>query len=390
MTTSGDGIVIAGGGLAAQRCAEALRRHGHQGAIRIACSEVHRPYDRPPLSKQLLTGEHPEDLLPYRPAAWYEQHSIDLLLGVSATALSLPERRLLLSDGTSLRYDKLVIATGSRPRALPALRGYSNVSALRTLDDSRMLRGVLAARPRLAIVGAGFVGLEVAATARKLGVEVTMIEAAPCPLASVLGPPLGGWFARLHRREGVEVITGQTVERARANGSIRALRLSDGRTVPADHVLVGVGVQADTGWLAGSGLRTVAGAIAVDRDGRTGAGDVLAIGDAAATLDPMLGGHVPGSHWEAAGRQAVRAARVMLGLDPGAAPVTSFWTDQYGLRIHYLGHARLADRVTFDGDCDGRSFAATFTRAGRPVAALLVDRPRSLPAARKMIEKGTE
>ncbi len=386
-TTTRDGIVIAGGGLAAQRCAEALRRNGYEGAVRMLCAESHRPYDRPPLSKDLLTGEHPADELPYRPAAWYEEHGIDLLLGVGASGLSPAERCVLLSNGATLRYEKLLIATGSHPRTLPLLDGYANVSALRTLDDSQQLREVLRARPRLAVLGAGFIGQEVAATARKLGAEVTMIEAASCPLLGVLGPRLGDWFALLHRQEGVDVITGSTVERVDANGDVQALSLSNGGVVRADHVVVGVGVEPDVGWLADSGLRLNRG-VPVDHSGRTQLEDVFAAGDVAATYDPLIGGHVTGSHWEAAGRQGARAACAMLGLDPGSAPQTSFWTDQYGIRIQYLGHARLTDAVTIDGDPGRRNFIAIFTRAGRPVAALLVDRPRSLPAARKMIENG--
>jgi NADPH-dependent 2,4-dienoyl-CoA reductase/sulfur reductase-like enzyme len=382
-----DGIVIAGGGLAGQRCAEALRRSGYEGAIRMLCAESHRPYDRPPLSKDLLTGEHAEDSLLFRPAGWYQQHGIDLLLGISATGLSPAERRLHLSDDSTLHYEMLLIATGSRPRTLGLLHGYGNVSALRTLEDSWQLREVLRAKPRLAVLGAGFIGQEVAATARTLGAEVTIIEAAPCPLAGVLGARLGAWFTRLHTEEGVDVLTSSTVEHVEANGDVRALHLSGGRVVPADHVVVGIGVEPEVGWLVGSGLR-LAGGVAVDPHGRTQLDGVLAVGDAAATFDPAIGAHVPGSHWEAAGRQGARAARVMLGLDPGSAPLTSFWTDQYGLRIQYLGHARLADAVTIDGDPEGRNFTATFTQAGRPVAALLVDRTRSLPAARKMIENG--
>ncbi|MHB1833773.1 MAG: oxidoreductase C-terminal domain-containing protein, partial [Solirubrobacteraceae bacterium] len=174
-----------------------------------------------------------------------------------------------------------------------------------------------------------------------------------------------------------------------ANGTVRALELSTGQTVQADHVLVGIGVEPDIAWLAGSGLEAGTGGIRVDADGRTGIDGVFAAGDAAATFDPVAGTHVPGSHWEAAGRQGARAAHAMLGIDPGAATPTSFWTDQYGIRIQYLGHARLADAVQIDGDPESRSFTATFTRAGRAVAALLVGRPRSLPAIRTLIERGS-
>jgi NADPH-dependent 2,4-dienoyl-CoA reductase/sulfur reductase-like enzyme len=384
---SHEGIVIVGGGLAGQRCAETLRREGYEGAVRMVCAEAHRPYDRPPLSKELLTGSRVDSSVCYRPEEWYEHHSIDLLLGISATKLDPARHRVALSDGCVLPYGRVLIATGRRPRTLPALEGHDNVSTLRTLDDCRRLRTVLSAHPRLAVVGGGFIGQEVAATARSLGSEVTMIEAAPWPLAGVLGP-LGQWFERLHRSEGVEVLTHCTVDRPIANGAVRALRLSNGRVLAADHVLVGVGVEPDGAWLAGTPL-DAAGGVRVDRDGRTAIEGVYAAGDAAATFDPIVGRHVSGSHWEAAGRQGARAARAMLGLDPGAVTTTSFWTDQYGIRIQYLGHALLADSIQVDGNPEARNFTAIFTRAGRVVAALLVDRPRSLPAARELIEKGT-
>jgi 3-phenylpropionate/trans-cinnamate dioxygenase ferredoxin reductase component len=382
-----DPIVIVGGGLAGQRCSETLRRSGYEGAIRMVCAEERAPYDRPPLSKQLLIGSVTAESLAYRPAAWYEQHGIDLLLGVRATALQPAERRLSLGTGAALRYARLLIATGSRPRTLPGLAGYDNVSVLRTVGDAIGLRDALATRPRLVVIGAGFIGQEVAASARALGAQVTMIEAARCPLEGVLGLRLGGWFTGLHRAEGVEVITGTTVDRVVGNGHVERLRLSNGRMVGADHVVAGVGVRTDTDWLASSGLESRAG-VPVDPAGRTTIGTIFAAGDAAATYDSVLGRHVPGSHWEAAGRQGTRAARAMLGLDPGPAPLTSFWTDQYGLRIQYLGRANPADQLEIDGDPAARCFTATFVRAGRPVAALLVDRVRSLPALRELIEKG--
>ncbi len=332
-------------------------------------------------------GSYLEESLAYRPAEWYEQHSIDLLLGVRATGLSPHEQRLRLAHGAPLRYERLLVATGSRPRTLPMLAGYENVSVLRTLDDSIALRDVLAAQPRLAVIGAGFIGQEVAAAARKLGASVTMIEAGACPLAGVLGPDLGGWFARLHEAEGVDVITGCAVERVEGNGWARALRLSNGAALEVDHVVVGVGVEPDTRWLADSGLHAPGG-LRVDAHGRTAIDGVLAAGDVAATFDPVLDAYVPGSHWEAAGRQGARAARVMLGLEPGPVPITSFWTDQYGIRIQYLGRSRLSDSVLIDGDPEARNFTATFTRSGRPVAALLVARPRALPKVRSLIEKG--
>jgi NADPH-dependent 2,4-dienoyl-CoA reductase/sulfur reductase-like enzyme len=267
------------------------------------------------------------------------------------------------------------------------LARYDNVSVLRALDDCAALRDVLAGRPRLVVIGAGFIGQEVSATARRLGAEVAMVEAAKCPLAGGLGSELGGWFRRLHEAEGVSVICGSTVERVEGNARVDRLRLSNGQLLEADHVVVGIGVDPDTAWLGDSGLDAGHG-VPVDEHGRAAVDGVLAAGDAAATYDRALGRYVPGSHWEAAGRQASRAARVMLGLEPGPVPLTSFWTDQYGIRIQYLGQARPRDRLVVDGEPDARNFTATFIRAGRPVAALLVDRPRSLPAARNLLQRG--
>ncbi|HET8980091.1 MAG TPA: FAD-dependent oxidoreductase [Solirubrobacteraceae bacterium] len=385
---SDDGIVIAGGGLTGQRCAETLRRNGYTGALRLVCAERHLPYDRPPLSKAALLDDADARGLAYRAGPWYQRQSVDVLLGVRATALDADRRTVALSDGHALRYRRLLIATGGRPRPLPLLSGYDNVSVLRTLEDAARLRSVLAAGRRLAIIGAGFIGLEIAATARRRGVAVTIIEAANCPLEGVLGTRLGSWFARLHRDEGVDVRTGVTVESALGARSVRSLRLSTGAVVETDHVVVGVGSAADVDWLRDSPLGTPAG-VTVDAQGRTGLPDVFAAGDAAATFDPVSGRHVAGSHWEAAARDGTRVAQLMLGLDPGPRPLTSFWTDQYGLRIQYVGRRRPGDVLAIDGQPSRRDFTATFLRQGRIVAALLVNRPRQLPAIRQAIEKGT-
>jgi NADPH-dependent 2,4-dienoyl-CoA reductase/sulfur reductase-like enzyme len=386
-TPNRSGMVIAGGGLAAQRCAETLRRSGYDGPIQMLCAETHRPYDRPPLSKELLQGTCAQDEITFRSGDWYAEHDVELLLGTRATALSPADRRIEVSGGESLGYDRLLIATGSRPRTLPMLDGLSNVSVLRTLDDATTLRDAVVRRAHIAIVGAGFIGQEVAATARRLGAEVTMIEAAPTPLYGILGERLGRWFAEMHAAEGVTVIGGTTIQAVEADGRVNALMLSDGRRIEPDDVVVGVGAQAEIEWLASSGV-SCNGGVHVDLHGRTTTPHVFAAGDAAATFDPQLQAHVPGSHWEAAGRQGSRAAKAMLGLNPGTASLTSFWTDQYGIRIQYLGHARLADDVEIDGDPEARNFTATFTQAGRAVAALLVDRPRTLPAVRTLIEQG--
>jgi 3-phenylpropionate/trans-cinnamate dioxygenase ferredoxin reductase component len=381
-------IVLAGGGLAAQRCAETLRRDGYSGAICMVCAEPHAPYDRPPLSKQLLAGTCDEPSLALRPADWYVAHDVELLLGVGAAGLRMAEHTLVLADGAELRYDRLLIATGARARRLRTLTGRDNASVLRTVDDGRALCDALSRAERVAVIGAGFIGQEVAATARLRGCAVTMVDAAPQPLAAVLGPHVGAWFAQLHRAEGVDVLTGRTLQTVSGNGAVTGLDLSDGRRIAVDHVVVGIGVDPDAQWLGGTGLTCSAG-VPADDCGRTRAGDVFAAGDVAASFDTASGRWVAGSHWEAAARQGARAARAMLGLDPGAPAPAGFWSDQYGTRIQYIGCARPDDAVAIDGDPEARDFTATFSRGGRAVAVLLVNRSRGLPAARALIEKGT-
>jgi 3-phenylpropionate/trans-cinnamate dioxygenase ferredoxin reductase component len=291
-----DGVVIAGGGLAAERAAETLRRLGYAAPVRMVCAEPHLPYDRPPLSKDLLSGERTDGSVRFRLDGWYEERDIDVLLGVSATGLNTSEQRLELSDGNALRYEQLLIATGSKPRQLPLLVGYENVSELRTLDDALRLRGALTPGAQLVIIGAGFVGLEVASIARRLGVQVTIVEAAPKPLVGVLGDEMASWLCELHRAEGVEVLTGRTVTGVRGEAKVAVLEFSDGRAMQADHVLVGVGVQPAVEWLAGCGLPS--GGIPVDAHGRPEIEGVFAAGDAAATYDHRVKRRVPGSHWE--------------------------------------------------------------------------------------------
>ncbi len=382
------GLVIAGGGLAAQRCCETLRAKGFEDPIRIVCEEPYPPYDRPPLSKELLSGAMPAAATALRPLGWYADHDVDLLLGVSATALDLPGKRVKLSHGSPLRYDRLLIATGARPRTLPLLEGYDNVTTLRTREDAVRLARVLRAGARVAVVGAGFIGLEVAASARVLGAEVTLVEALAAPLENLLGNRIGTWFADLHRTQGVDVRLGARVESVRGGRQARELVLSDGRRVACDHVVVGVGVEPATGWLAGSGLDR--DGLTVDECGRTAAPEVFAAGDAAQVFDRTLARHARTEHWEAAARQGVAVARAIVGADPLALPPASFWSDQYGVRVQYVGSAAEADRIAIEGDPASTDFSADYTRAGVPVAALLVGRPRQLPDARRRVQVGLE
>jgi len=381
------GVLIVGGGLAAQRCAETLRRRGYEGAVRMVCAEPDPPYDRPPLSKELLAGSAEEDSLAYRPVWWYEEKGIELLLGARAEALDPATRTVRLDSGTELGYGQLLIATGSAARELPFLRSFGNVHSLRTLADARRLREELAPGAHLAVVGAGFIGQEVAATARRLGLEVTMIEALATPLAPILGAELGSWFAEMHRGEGVRVLTGAMLESARGRGGrLEELVLADGERVACDAVVVGVGTAPATAWLAGSGLDEKG--VRTDTAGRTALPGVFAAGDASVPFDPRFGNHARTEHWDAAAWQGAAVAKAMLGEYPGTPPLPSFWSDQYGLRVQYVGHAHHADAVEIEGDPAGRDFTATFSRGDTPVAGLTVGRPRAIPALKKQIENG--
>jgi NADPH-dependent 2,4-dienoyl-CoA reductase/sulfur reductase-like enzyme len=328
----------------------------------MVCGEPHAPYDRPPLSKAVLASELAEADLALRPAGWHAEHGVELLLGIRAVALDPARRTVTLDDGDALAYKKLLVATGARPRRLAPLHRFANVHTLRTLEDARALRAALAQGGRLVIIGAGFIGQEVAAAAARAGVRTTIVEAADAPLAAVLGREVGAWFADLHRSEGVDVILGATVAAATGIERVESLMLSDRRHLACDHVLVGVGVAPDLDWMAGTGVEL----------GLTPG--VFVAGDATGA-----------GHWESAARQGMSAGRAMLGLASPRPAAASFWSDLYDTRVHYVGHARGADATTIDGDPAHRDFSVTFTRAGAPVAVLLVGRPQELTSARALL-----
>jgi 3-phenylpropionate/trans-cinnamate dioxygenase ferredoxin reductase subunit len=374
-------VVLVGAGLAAQRCAETLRAVGHDGPIAMLGAEPRPPYDRPPLSKAVLAGEDLD--LGLRPAGWHAGHDVDLRLGTVVRRLRPRERRLELAGGERVPYDRLLIATGAAPVIPAALRGGANVQALRTLQDALRLRGALGRGVRLAIVGAGLVGQEVAAAAVAAGAWVTVIDVAARPFDALLGPALGGWLERLHRDAGVDLRLARRVTGVAGTGRVHALRLDDGAQVACDHVLVATGVRPATAWLAGSRLDPRGPVI--DAEGRTRLPRVFAAGDAACAPDALTGRHRPAGHWEAAARQGAAAARAMLDLPMRPAAPAVVWSDQYGVRLQRIGDPRGADRVTVDGDLRGRDFVLTYYRAGRTVAAALAGRPQALPGVRRRL-----
>jgi 3-phenylpropionate/trans-cinnamate dioxygenase ferredoxin reductase subunit len=383
-----EGILIVGGGLAAARCAETLRRFDYQGRVRVVCGESHPPYDRPPLSKELLDLQTSPGVPVLRSSEWFSERGIELIVGVRATELDATAQRVTLDDGSALAYEKLVITTGAAPRTLPLFEGRSNASTLRTFEDSQRIRAVIETGGKLALIGAGFIGQEVAAAARAAGAEVSVIEIEELPLIGVLGPRVARWFADVHREEGVELVLGSYVSAVVGDERVESLVLSDGRSLRCDHVLVGIGVTPEVGWLESAGFD--AGGVATDELGRTALPNVYAAGDAAAVYDPFLRRNVLAGHWEAAARQGVQVAGVILDREPAPPPLSSFWSDQYGKRIQYLGHAPLADDVSIDGDPEQRDFVARYTRGGELVAALVVGRPRAVGELRERLRYMTE
>ena len=379
------GVLIAGGGLAAQRCCETLRARGYEGRIRIVGDERHRPYDRPPLSKGVLSGDTAPETIAFRPADWYADNRVELLLGDRAVALDPTIRTLTLASGEVLSYESVVVATGSRPRPLPGTEAYPNTHVLRTVDDAVRLRDALGPGVRLVIIGAGFIGLEVAATASLAGAHVTMLEAAPAPLMRVLAPSLADWFVQLHRAAGVDLLLSAHVARfGEGPGGAEWVQLTDGTQLECDAIAVGIGIVPATEWLEGSGLDPEG--VRVDATGFTGIPGVFAAGDAARAPHPLTGAIERSEQWEAAARQGAQVGRAILGLDPTPPALPSFWTDQYGHRIQLVGDAREADEIVIEGDRDGADFTALVSRDGSPVAGMAVDQPRAIPAMRRLIE----
>lgn len=383
-----DGVLIVGGGLAAQRCCETLRARGFEGRIRLVGDEERAPYDRPPLSKGVLGGECNPGALALRPASWYPEHAVDLLLGERAVALDPGVRTVTLESGAILAYDQVVIATGSRPRRLPGTEAFANAHLLRTDSDAVRLREILGPGTRLTVVGAGFIGLEVAATASRLGCQVTVLEAAPSALGRVLMPELADWFVELHRAEGVRIQFSAHVARfGEGPGGVEWLQLTDGSRSYCDALVLGIGIEPATDWLEGSGLET--DGVRVDSCGRSAAADVFAAGDAARVRNPVSGNYERSEHWEAATRQGAQVARAILGIEPLPPALPSFWTDQFGHRIQLVGDASDGDEVTVRGDRTKPEFTALVSREGIPVAAMAVNQPRSIPSLRRQIESAT-
>jgi 3-phenylpropionate/trans-cinnamate dioxygenase ferredoxin reductase component len=357
------GIVIVGGGLAAARTAEQLRRADYTGPVMIVSDEVHLPYDRPPLSKEVLRKEVDDTAL--KPREWYDENNITLRLGSAATGLDTHEQTVTLDDGTVLGYEELVIATGLVPRRIPAFPDLEGIRVLRSFDESMALREHASAAQHAVVIGAGFIGCEVAASLRGVGVDVVLVEPQPQPLAAVLGEQIGELVARLHRDEGVDVRLGVGVAEVRGDGHVDTVVLTDGTELPADLVVVGIGSRPATEWLDGSGIEVgpLDGGVLCDEAGRTSAPNVWALGDVASWRDPM-GHQARVEHWSNVADQARVVVPAMLGREvPSNVVVPYFWSDQYDVKIQCLGEPQATDTVHLVHD-DGRKFLAYYERDG--------------------------
>ncbi|OMC35692.1 pyridine nucleotide-disulfide oxidoreductase [Mycolicibacterium fortuitum] len=370
MTTSST-FAIVGGGLAGAKAAEALRDNDFDGHVVLFAAEDQLPYERPPLSKEYLAGKKKLDDFTVDPAAWYRDHNVDLRLGTKVTAVNAAAHTLSLPDGTTVGYDKLLLATGSASRR-PPIPGSdaAGVHYLRTIDDAATLSAALNPGATLAIVGAGWIGMEVAAGARGRDVNVTVVEAAHLPLQAALGAEVGEVFAQLHREHGVDLRLDQSVKEITTdNGTATGLRLTDGSTVAADAVLIAVGAAPNIELAEKAGLAIGDGGVLVDASLRSSDPDIYAVGDIAAAQHPFFGVRIRTEHWANALKQPAVAVAGMLGNSAEYDELPYFFTDQYDLGMEYVGHAPEYERVVFRGDVAGREFVAFWLDASNRVLA---------------------
>lgn len=374
--TSDQRFVIVGGGLAAAKLAEALRANDFPGSVTLISAEEQLPYERPPLSKEHLFGKKTLVEFTVESPQWYRDHHIDIQLGTTVTGLDPAAKTVTLPDDSTLHYDKLALATGSSPRKLPIPGADApNVYTLRTINDSDTLIELFRSARRLVIIGAGWIGLEVAAAARAAGVEVTIVESAQLPLLGALGPEMGQVFADLHRANGVDLRLGAQVseivtEHGIATEIANAVRLADGSTVAADAVLVAIGAAPNIELARAAGL-AVDGGVLVDASLSTSDPDIVAIGDIAEQQHPLLDRRIRVEHWANALNQPAVAAKTMLGRSAAYDRLPYFFTDQYDLGMEYTGFAAPGeyDRVVVRGDLAGREFVAFWLDDQRRVLA---------------------
>jgi NADPH-dependent 2,4-dienoyl-CoA reductase/sulfur reductase-like enzyme len=379
-------VAVVGASLAGLSAARALRGQGFDGELTIVGGEERRPYDRPPLSKEFLAGDIGEDALALE--ADDDELNAQWLLGVHATGLDAGACAVRLDNGTTIHADGIVVATGARARSWPGSEGLAGVHVLRTVDDAVALRDDLRPGARLVVIGAGFIGAEVASTAAKLGLDVTVVEAALAPLAGPLGVQLGAAVARLHTEHGTRLLCGAPVAGLVGDDRVTGVELVDGRRLAADVVVVGIGAVPNVEWLRDSPIELVNGVVC-DEGGATSIPNVVAVGDCAAWHDPTIGWPHRVEHWTGAlERPAIAVATLLAGGRHNGNPAKPpyFWSDQYGRWIQFAGIAHPGDETTFEvGSLHEASFLAVYRREGQPVAVLGVDQPKLFTRWRRQL-----
>ncbi|MGV9775494.1 NAD(P)/FAD-dependent oxidoreductase [Streptosporangium sp. NPDC003464] len=369
-------FVIVGAGLAGAKAAQSLREEGFTGRITLIGAEAERPYERPPLSKGYLLGKEEKAKVYVHDEGWYGEHSVELLTGRRVTGIDRSAHEVELDDGRRLGYAKLLLAPGASPRRLDVPGAdLDGVHYLRSLDDSERLRGAVRGGGRVVVVGAGWIGLETAAAARGYGCEVTVVEPRPVPLQAALGPEMGAFFAEVHRRQGVDVRLGRGVTGFRGDGRVQAVLTDDGGEIPADVVIVGVGVHPDVELAERAGL-AVDNGIVVDESLRTDDPDIYAAGDAANAFNPLYGARIRVEHWSNALNGGLAAGRAMLGQKVVYDRPPYFFTDQYDVGMEFSGWFAPGgyDSVVVRGDLEARDFHAFWLAGGRVVAGMHVNR----------------
>jgi NADPH-dependent 2,4-dienoyl-CoA reductase/sulfur reductase-like enzyme len=381
-------VAVVGGSLAGWSVASGLRAGGFDGRIVVIGDEPHRPYDRPPLSKAFLAGDLEAADLGLTTAESLAEVGPEWLLGQRAVSLDAATKTITLDDGAEVTADAVVIATGARARSLPGTNGLAGVHTLRTLDDALALRAELRGAERVVVVGGGFIGAEVAATARGTGRTVDVVEAMPLPMVDALGPEMAKVVTALHADHGTTLHAGAPVhELVGRDHRVAGVRLVGGRELPADLVVVGIGVAPNVEWLAGSGIAVDDGVL-VDAYGATNVPGVYAAGDVARFPSARAGGHVRVEHWTHARDQGTAVARTILGERAGYDPVQYVWSDQYGVMIQFAGYAAPDAKVEIvEGDVAERRFVAAYRRDGRNVAVLALRSPRTFTRLRKELAR---
>lgn len=387
-------FVIVGAGLAGAKTAEALRDEGFDGRIMLFGNEAERPYVRPPLSKDYLQGKIEKEKIYVHPESWYAEHNVDLERGTRVTGIDTFTHQVSRDNGEPIRYDKLVLATGSSPRLLSVPGGDPHrVFMLRQVEDCEQIKATFKTASRVTVIGAGWIGLEVAAAARSAGLEVTMLERGELPLLRVLGRELAEVFAGLHRHHGVDLRLNVQVAEIMGGDSRRAtsVRLADGKQVDADLIIAGVGAIPNIDLAERAGV-VVDNGVKVDEHLRSSDPDIYAVGDVANALHPLLGKHIRVEHWANALNQPAVAAKSMLGVDAIYDTLPYFYSDQYELGMEYSGYVEPNgyDEVVFRGDRDTLEFIAFWVKDHKVLAGMNVNIWDETEHIRALIESGEQ